>query len=213
MTTTNEDREALISEGEPLAGLPGCLRWALGVGAAVVLAVCGWLMWDYVQDPRQSASPQDLQLGNVMIAALAILVLAVVPWQKLGLRIRKIGAIEFDRVVSTQANEYAEEFSEQRTRIVELEKMVHALDDTSETSKYFAAQNLRPLVIEFLNAFQPTAYSPRRIREWGARQRGFERLKDYEQGMIRRILQDLVAEGRLATRVSRLGNTLYKVID
>jgi len=213
MTITDNDHEPLISDGVSLLRLPMPVRWLLALAALLVLSVSAMLMWSYIQNPQYRASPQELQLGNLILAAFAILILAIVPWYKLGLRIRKIGALEFDRVVSTQANEYAEEFSELRTRIVELEAMVQGLDEISETSKYFAAQTLRPLVSDFLKAFQPTAYSPLRIREWGSRQSGFEHLADFEQGMIRRVLQDLVAEGQVATRVSQLGNTLYKAID
>ncbi len=213
MTNTSNSQESLISEGERVVGLPPWVRCVLALSAIAVLGAAITLMWAYIQDPENSASPQALQLGNLVLAAFAVLILALVPWHKLGLRIRKIGAIEFDRVVSTQAKEYAEEFSEQRARIVELERLVHGMDEISGLSKHFASQTLRPLVLDFLNRFQPTAFSPLRIRQWGSRQSGFESLGDYEQGMIRRVLQDLVAEGLVATRVSRLGNTLFKVAD
>lgn len=115
--------------------------------------------------------------------------------------------------MNTQATAFAEEFAELRVRIDELEGKLRGVDEISPISESLATPTLRPLVTEFLEKFQPTPYSPLRIQEWGGRQQGFERLKDYDLAMIRHVLQSLVAEGAVATRVSRLGNTLYKVAD
>ena len=100
MTNTSNSQESLISEGESVVGLPSWVRCVLALSAIAVLGAAIALMWAYIQDPENSASPQALQLGNLVLGAFAVLILALVPWHKLGLRIRKIGAIEFDRVVS-----------------------------------------------------------------------------------------------------------------
>lgn len=210
---TRVEEEVPIAEGEPLQGLPSWARVTFTVLATGVLVMCAILILAYIRDPQNVASPKELQLSTVILSSLSILFLALVPWHKLGLRIRKIGAIEFETVVNAQAREHAEEFAELRVRIDELEEKVRGSDDVSPLTEHFALPTLRPLVLDFLSKFQPTAYSPLRIRDWGARQQGFEHLKDYEVGMIRRAMQSLVAEGKVATRVSRLGNTLYKVAD
>ena len=214
MNNTNEDdREIPISEGEPIQGLPGWVRLVFAVLAILLLLTCTVLIAAYVKNPATIPSPRELQLNTLIIAGLAILFLALVPWHKLGLRIRKIGAIEFERVVNTQASEHAVEFAELRVRIDELEEKMRGVDEISPISEAMAVPTLRPLLLDFLDKHQPTPYSPLRIREWGSRQQEFEQLKDYEVALIRRMLQALVAEGKVATRVSKLGNTLYKVVD
>ena len=115
--------------------------------------------------------------------------------------------------MNTQATAFAEEFTELCVRVDELEGKLRGVDEISPISESLTTPVLRPLVIEFLNKFEPTPYSALRIREWGGRQQGFEQLKDYDLAMIRHVLQSLVAEGKAATRVSQLGNTLYKMAD
>jgi hypothetical protein len=72
---------------------------------------------------------------------------------------------------------------------------------------------LTPLLTRFLDEHRPKAFSALRIRDWGSRQPGYEKLTHVKLSAIRRILQKLVSEGRAATRVSRMGSTLYKVLD
>ncbi len=213
MAENNESKEELISEGEPIQGLPRWVQVVIGLSATTVLCVSVFLMWKYIDDPKSYASPKELQLSNLLIFSLSVLLFILVPWGKLGIRIRKIGSVEFDRVVSGQAREHAEEFAELRARIEELEGRVRGMDEVATISETFATPELRPLILKFLNDFQPNAYSPLRIKKWGSRQPGFEKLADYSQGLIRTVLQGLVAEGRVATRVSKLGNTLYKIAD
>lgn len=213
MAENNESKEELISEGEPIQGLPRWVQVVIGLSATAVLCVSIFLMWKYIGDPTSYASPKELQLSNLLIFSLSVLLFILVPWDKLGIRIRKIGSVEFDRVVSGQAREHAEEFAELRARIEELEGKVRGMDEGATITESFATQELRPLILKFLTDFQPNAYSPLRINKWGARQPGYEKLAYYRQGLIRTVLQGLVAEGRVATKVSRLGNTLYKIVD
>jgi len=213
MAENSESKEELISQGEPIEGLPRLVQVAIGLSAIVVLCTSVFLMWKYIEDPKTYASPKELQLSNLLIFSLSVLLFILVPWGKLGIRIRKIGSVEFDRVVSGQAKEHAEEFAELHARIKELEGKVRGMNEVEAITVSIVTQDLRPLILKFLNDFQPNAYSPLRINKWGARQPGFEKLAGYSQGSIRTVLQGLVAEGKAVTRVSRLGNTLYKIAD
>ncbi len=167
----------------------------------------------YVIDPARNASPAELGTGNLILAGILILIFALTPWKTLGLRVHKVGFLEFERVVTRQASEHAEELTELRTRIDEMELHVRGIDDLTPIREHLEDLELYPLLSKFLADFAPTAYSPIRIREWGSRQHGYEKLSSYKISEIRRVLQKLVAEGRAATRVSRLGSTLYKVAD
>jgi hypothetical protein len=212
MSETGRTEEELISEGEPIRGMPLWVRLVIGTLATIVV-VSVVLMWRYAGEPTKYASPKELQLSNLLIFGLSILFVLLVPWERLGIRIRKIGSVEFDRVISGQAREHAEEFAELLARIEELEGKVRGMDESASVTESFTTQELRPLLLQFLNAYHPNAYSPVRINKWGARQAGFEKLANFSQGAIRKVLQDMVAEGKVATRVSRLGNTLYKIAD
>ena len=209
----DNDAETPIADGESLQQLPGAVRFWFSLAAIAALIVCSILMAAYIRDPQNFAAPSELQLGTLILIGFATLFLTLVPRHKLGLRIRKVGAIEFERVVNTQATAFAEEFTELRVRVDELEGKLRGVDEISPISESLATPVLRPLIIEFLNKFEPTPYSALRIRDWGGRQQGFEQLKNYDLAMIRHVLQSLVAEGRAATRVSQLGNTLYKMAD
>lgn len=208
-----ESNEELISEGEPIQGLPKWIKIITASICIIILSTSVFLMWKYVEAPQQYASPKELQLVNLIIFSLSILILVLVPWNKMGIRIRKIGTVEFDRVVSGQARENAEEFAELRARIEELEGRTDGMDEINSITEHFSGIELRPLLLKFLKSYEPKAYSPLKIYKWGSRQSGFEKLSNHSQGMIRKILQNLVVDGEVSTRVSRLGNTLYKIKD
>jgi hypothetical protein len=95
MAEDSESREELISEGEPIKGLPGWVRLVIGFSAGAVLLVSVGLIWKYVDDPTRYASPKELELGSLLIFSLSLLLVIVVPWGELGIRIRKIGSVEF----------------------------------------------------------------------------------------------------------------------
>jgi hypothetical protein len=182
--------------------LPVTTRWVIGSIAAGVCGLSIILMWI-----------KELQLGALTAISFSVLIVVILPLEQMGIRVRKIGAVEFEQVVRGQAREHAEDFVELQTRIAELEGRVQGLDETASLMEGFTAQELRPLLLKFLGEFQPRAFSPVKIHKWGARQEGFEKLAQYTQGQIRRVLQGLLSEGEVATRVSKLGNTLYKVPD
>jgi len=167
----------------------------------------------YSLAPTRYISPANLGVVQLILAGTVILLFALAPWRALGLRIRKVGFVEFERVLSGQANENAMEFTELRTRIEELETKIRGLDDVGPVTEHLEDMELYPLLSKILNENKPTALSPLRIREWGSRQPGYEKLAHTRLSSIRRILQKLVAEGRASTRVSRLGNTLYEAAD
>jgi hypothetical protein len=90
---------------------------------------------------------------------------------------------------------------------------VRGLDSVASIAEHLTEPELYPLLTKFLKQFQPRAFSPLRIREWGSRQPGYEKLASYTQSAIRIVLQKMVTAGQATTRVSRMGNTLYKAVD
>ncbi|HAG29378.1 MAG TPA: hypothetical protein DCL39_07955, partial [Alteromonas macleodii] len=70
---------------------------------------------------------------------------------------------------------------------------------------------LRKELLRFLQAYSQWSFSPSRIKAWGSKQAGFTSLGKYETSFIRLTLQKMVAEDILVTRISKKGNTLYRV--
>lgn len=204
--------EPLADEGASFE-IPGWFRWLASLLALGLIVPSTIFIVRYSLTPDRFVSPADLGLIQLMMAGTVILLLALAPWRALGLRIRKVGFLEFDRVVSGQAAENAQEFTELRTRIEELETRLRGVDEMTPISEHLEDVELYPLLSKFLHEFRPTAFSPLRIRDWGSRQPGYEKLANARLSSIRRVLQKFVTEGRAATRVSRLGNTIYKVAD
>lgn len=204
--------EPLVDDGSPFE-VPTWFRWASAALALALIAPATIFIIRYSLAPGRYVSPASLGVVQLILAGTVILLFALAPWRALGLRIRKVGFVEFDRVLSGQANENALEFTELRTRIEELEAKIRGLDGVGSISEHLEDVELYPLLNKFLNENRPTALSPLKVREWGSRQPGYEKLGQTRLASIRRILQKLVAEGRAATRVSRLGNTLYKSAD
>lgn len=191
-------------------------KWLRGVGvglALLLIAPAVQFFWQYGHAHEVAKSAADLGVAKLLIAGTVVMLIALAPWNSLQLRLKKVGFVEFERVVNTQAKEHVEAFAELRARIEELENRIQGLDDVSKIADHLNEVNLTPELLRFLEQFRPRAFSPVRIRQWGARQPGYKELEHYSQGAIRRVLQSLVASGRVTTQVSKMGNTLYRIAD
>ena len=192
--------------------IPGTVKIGVTVAAALLVCVCVYLVSKYLYSPKTFASPKDLSLTSIFLFSISALVVVWVPWHRLGVRITKIGGIEFKDIVEEQASEHAEEISDLQDRIEVLEAKVRKSDGMAEITEYFAEPELRKLLLKFLTEYDSWAFSPSRIRAWGAQQDGFSELSNYERQFLRSTLQKMVSENILETRISKKGNTLYRVI-
>ena len=132
------------------------------------------------------------------------------------MKIKKIGPIEFEQVLSTQAREHAVELHELHERI---EAVAEAQQRPSGKSGNLAGlpslsrnqmEELERILKRFFSSYA-YAFSPSRIVVWGSQQPGFQQLAQHQVQDIRRALQAMVAEGALETTVSTRGNTLYRL--
>ena len=205
-----EPEEELESPTSPLT-IPFGLKLSLSAISIILLFFCLYIIFEFVNSPNTAASPNEIGITPIFIFSITILVAIWVPWQQLGVRITKIGGIEFQKIVAVQASEHAEELSYLQDRIEVLEKHVHRLDETTELLDYFAEPTLRELLLKFLTKYNKWAFSPTRIRSWGSKQQGFSELANHDYHFIRMTLQKMVSEGILETRISKKGNTLYRV--
>ena len=179
--------------------------------ALLVIFSCISLVYLYIGDTKNYPAPKELGLSGVFLFFVTLLILIWIPWDKLGLRITKIGGIEFKEIVAGQASENAEEFSYLEDRIEYLETKLHSMDSLAQFHETFERPEVRELLLEFLTKYKQWSFSPSRIKSWGAHQQGFAKLSSYEHRLIRSTLQSLVADNLLETRLSKKGNTLYRI--
>ena len=191
--------------------IPPPLRWCVTGSAIAVIAFCVFFIFKYINAPSVYAKPSDLGLSSVFLFSISALFLTWMPWQTLGMRISKIGGIEFKQIVEEQASEHAEEISYLENRVEVLEGKLRELGGITAMVESFEEPKLRQLLLDFLTKYKEWAFSPARIRLWGSRQQGFSSLANYEHPFIRSTLQKLVSEGLLETRISNKGNTLYRI--
>jgi hypothetical protein len=191
--------------------VPCFLKWSISAGATGIILLCAVFFKRYIDAPDAFASPSDLGLNSIFFFSVSALFVVWTPWHTLGLRITKIGGIEFTEIVAGQASEHAEEISYLQDRIETLEANVRSLNGITELVESFEEPNLRKLLTDFLTKYKEWAFSPSRIRAWGSRQQGFAELAKYEHPFVRSTLQKMVADGLLETRISKKGNTLYRV--
>jgi hypothetical protein len=191
--------------------IPLWVKNTLTLLAVCVLAMCTVLICEFVQEPKLAASPKDLGIVPLVIFILTGLIIIWTPWKKLGIRISKVGGIEFEKIVAMQASEHVEEQSFLNERIDIIENHLLKNDSTLVFIDRAHEPELRDLLQKFLTNYSTWAFSPARIKAWGAEQSGFASFANFEPRLIRNTLQKMVAEGILVTRISKKGNTLYRI--
>lgn len=199
-------------EMERVLGLHPIVRWGLVIFFGATLIFVAWGYCSFVQDPSDQMSPRQLGLPTIFVFSGTALFLLLVPWQKLGLRLKRFAGFEFERIVETQANEHAEELAEIDDRIESLESAVRGVHEGIQLGEIYHEPALREELLEFFKKHHTSAFSPLRIRQWGAKQTGFEQLANYDPAFLRSTLRKLVAEGVLETTISAKGSTLYRLI-
>ncbi|MEH0157317.1 hypothetical protein V6R21_24600 [Limibacter armeniacum] len=148
--------------------------------------------------------PEKFGLPTTLIALIVILIVINLPWDKMGFRVKKIGMIELENVVKTQARGNSKELADLQRQIDELKAKLPEKTEDNDSS-------LDDLVTKFLNQYSQWAFSALRIKKWGALQSGFEGLKNYETQEIRESLRRLLSKNIVVTRISKKGNTIYKI--
>lgn len=191
--------------------IPDWLRWAVSIISILLIFFCSIYAYKYLGHPNDYASPKDLGISSLFLFSITALFLVWIPWSRLGIRISKIGGIEFKEIVQEQASEHAEELSYLEDRIESLEAHIRKVDEMSGFTENFQEPELRKQLLTFLTMYKEWAFSPSRIRAWGSQQQGFSAFSNYEHPFIRSTLQKMVSENIIETRISKKGNTLYRV--
>ena len=69
------------------------------------------------------------------------------------------------------------------------------------------------LIFDFLQEYSTWYFSPLRIQRWGSRQHGFSDLRELSTTKIRAILEQAEKEDKVATKLSRKGNPIYRITE
>ena len=104
MTEQNSEAEYLSDEDDEVENV---LPKKLTVWLAIIFGLCALVSLALIifYALGKGAKPSELNLGTVLIYCLTALVIVLIPWKKLGLRLKKVGFVEFERVIKTQKNE------------------------------------------------------------------------------------------------------------
>lgn len=181
--------------------------------AAISFLLCSTYTIFYILYSETLASPKEIGVTSIMVFSFFGFFLILIPWEKMGLRIKKIGNIEFVEVVKEQSKEHELDMSLIEQRLSELEDKVRknepidGLIETKETS------DLEAKLLSFLTINSPTAYSPTRIRFECRNLPNYKTVSRQEVQFIRSTLRKLVSARKLTTTVSAKGNTLYRIIN
>lgn len=182
--------------------------WFSVLGSLIVIAYLAAFASGHV-----AASPNDLGLGSILLFLLASVLFFSIPWAGMGLRLKKFGPLEFERKLEGQSEERIKDVAALEDRIRKLELALgNAASPLPVAGLALDPEEveLQELVVKFLTEFGEWAFSPLRIENWGASQPGYSGLSGQSE-RLRSTLRRLVAEGVLETRISRKGNTLYRI--
>ncbi|MGM0582242.1 MAG: hypothetical protein ACQETL_16305 [Bacteroidota bacterium] len=188
--------------------LPEAIRWVISIPTILlILFILGVYAYLIFCNPKY-IDPNKFGLPSTLIVLIIILIAINIPWDKMGFRIKKIGMIELENVVKTQARGNSKELADLQQQIDELKSKLPQEGNELDTSRN---NNLDTLVTKFLKQYSQWAFSALRIRKWGSQQTGFQDLKSYETQEIRESLRRLLSKNIVVTRISKKGNTIYKI--
>lgn len=186
--------------------LPNAIRWTISIPTILLIVlILGIYVYLIFCDPDH-IDPDKFGLPTTLVVLIVILIVINLPWGKMGFRIKKVGMIELENVVKTQARGNSKELADLQQQIDELKAKL--LENTEHLN---TDNSLDDLVKKFLTQYSQWAFSALRIKKWGALQSGFEGLKKYDTQQIRESLRRLLSKNIVATKISKKGNTIYKI--
>ena len=148
--------------------------------------------------------PQKFGLSPLLIFFLTLLIFVNFPFERMGLRIKKIGMIELEAKVVGQAKDVSKEIADLQVKIDELAKGF-----SSNEKANIEDEDLRQLIIDLLKEYKRYAFSPSRIKNFGKWNKNYSVFDNYSLEEIKVELRRLLANDIVSTRIGDKGNTLY----
>jgi len=210
-----EEPKSQLKQPKRAFGLHPIIRWILISFFGILIALIIWRYWCYIRNPLDTASPDKLGLPALFVFSGLSFLFFLVPWEKLGLRVKKFGFLEFENIIETQATEYTEAFSEIEERINYLENCLENQTKVNSLKEYHEFQQapiLKELLVDFFTQNDHLEYSPVQILNLISQQPGFQKsqMPNPTPALIRRVLRKLVVDRVLEIKISKTGQTLYR---
>lgn len=168
------------------------------------------IYWQYIKCPNSAAKPEELGLSGIFLFCLTALFVILLPWKKLGVRIKKIGIFEFEQIVAEQVSEQSEVINYLEERIDKIEDIIRSIPTAETLQQVSEEPQISQLIKSFFENNPRIPMSALKIRQISSSQEKFKRLSRCNPGFMRYVLRKLVDEGFLATKISKKGNTLYQ---
>lgn len=192
------------TDSEDLAltrGLKVGLAIIFGVPATVIVI----LLFRYAL--RADAKPSELGLGTILVFCLTVLAVIFVPWDAFGLRLSKIGFVEFKEVIKTQKHEQSESIAFLQDQIDALKQKVEA----TQGLQVSPANALPKLLETFFQHYPGRFFSPWTVKQWSAKHKELQALSERPKEEITQALTRMLSANQVRTKISKHGNTLYGV--
>jgi hypothetical protein len=231
MIDSTKSENLSSTTGDEDSALPKRLKITLTIVFGVVALVVFSLIIYYAV--TKDAKPSELNLGTVLVVSLIAIVLILLPWDQLGLRLKKVGFVEFEQVIKTQKKEQIESIVSLQNQINQLnqafEAAAHvrfpssgdaskptglsgeAAQESAQGAQGTKIDTLIDLIEAFLRRHPRDYFSPPRIRLSVASFDGFQQLGSYSTEDINRALQRMLLLNKVRTKISKKGNTLYGI--
>lgn len=171
--------------------------------SATIAGLCVYIYYLHIVGVV-ATTPSNLSLATIFMFASGVIAVVWTPWDKLGLRVKKVGLFEFEHIVEAQRKDHHEDINHLYKRIRMIEK---ALSDGQVSEE----EALRPMIYDLLTKYAGYKFSSVRILRWGSKQSGFEEIGNHDITVIRCALHELVNEDWVTTTVGETGATLYQV--
>lgn len=194
------------SDSEDLALTPG-LKIALAVVFGVPATVIVILLFRYAL--RNDAKPSELGLGTILVFCLTVLAIIFVPWHAFGLRLSKIGFLEFKEVIKTQKYEQSESIAFLQGQIDALKQAVEAKQGLHVKAP--TSQALPTLLERFFQRYPGRFFSPWTVKQWSLKHADLKELSECPKEEITQALTRMFSSNQVRTKISKHGNTLYGV--
>ena len=188
------------SEGEDsFFYIPDDVKKIGSILLVLLLLFCAVTTIFYVICPTSGLKIHDLGLPSLTIFSLIGLFILHLPWKKYELTLLQLSFLGFAK----RQNDSHRELN------VDLIKRIEKLENGSQLTTQVERKKVSEQLIKFLTDRQ-IATSPKMIEKLTTSNPEYNAIQKNET-LVRSELQKLVIKGELETRVSKKGNTLYKI--
>jgi hypothetical protein len=122
-------------------------------------------------DTEADTDPSKMDLIQFLVVLAVAFGICKLEWENFQFRIRKIGPVELDQIISTQADERERDISELRKRVQALERAQSGRVLEAQSLSSPEPEELKGLLERFLSNYAAWSFSPTRISTWGSSKR------------------------------------------